>query len=73
MMQNEFLKRILSSIILIPISIFFIVEGSLLFNLFITICFFISFYEWHKISNNKSYSFLGFLFITFFFFCNLQA
>ena len=68
MMQNEFLKRILSSIILIPISIFFIVEGSLLFNLFITICFFISFYEWHKISNNKSYSFLGFLFITFSFF-----
>ena len=68
MMQNEFLKRILSSIILIPLSIFFIVEGSLLFNLFITICFFISFYEWHKISNNKSYSILGFLFITFSFF-----
>ena len=34
-MKKEFEKRIISSIILIPLALFFIVEGSLLFNFFI--------------------------------------
>ncbi len=67
-MQSELHKRILSSIILIPVSIFFILEGSFLFYFFITTCFFITLYEWYKMSKNKPYSLLGFLFITFSFF-----
>ena len=39
MINKEFEKRIFSSIILIPIAIFFIIKGSFLFNFFITIFF----------------------------------
>ena len=34
LMNNELLKRILSSIIIIPVVLFFIIKGSFLFNLF---------------------------------------
>ena len=62
-MDKELFKRILSSIVLIPIVIFFIVKGSLLFNLFITICFFIVTYEWNNLSKKKPYNILGIIFI----------
>ena len=66
-MNKELIKRILSSIILIPIAIFFIIEGSFLFILFITTCFFIIAYEWHMMSKKNSYYFygLGFLILSF--------
>ena len=67
-MKNEFLKRIISSIILIPIALFFIIKGSFLFNLFILICFFITSYEWNMMSKNKSYYLFGFLFLIFSFY-----
>ena len=67
-MYSELYKRVLSSIILIPISIFFILEGSFLFTFFIAICFLFSIYEWHKMSKNKTYYLLGHIFIFFSFF-----
>ena len=62
-MSEELFKRIISSIILIPISLFFIIKGSLLFNTFIVFIFLITSYEWYKMSKNKSYLTLGFLFL----------
>ena len=62
-MNKELIKRILSSIILIPITIFFIIEGSFLFIFFITICFFIIAYEWHMMSKKSPYYFYGLVFL----------
>tara|TARA_B100000131_G_scaffold243165_1_gene235781 strand:- start:174 stop:818 length:645 start_codon:yes stop_codon:yes gene_type:complete len=63
MIDNELLKRIISSLIIIPVALFFIIKGSFLFIFFILICFLITSYEWHKMSNKKSYYLPGFLFI----------
>ena len=67
-MKNEFFKRLLSSIILIPLALFFIIKGSLFFISFISLCFLITFYEWYKMSKKKSYSILGFFFLIFSFY-----
>ena len=67
-MKNELLKRILSSIFLIPLIIFLILEGSFVFIFFIIICFFISSYEWLNMSKKKSYSILGVFFLIFSFY-----
>jgi phosphatidate cytidylyltransferase len=64
-MEKEIFKRILSSIVLIPITIFFIFKGSFFFNFFIFICFLISIYEWQMMSKKKSYNILGHIFILF--------
>ena len=67
-MKNELLKRILSSIFLIPLIIFLVLQGSFVFIFFIIICFFITSYEWLNMSKKKSYSILGvfFLIISFY-------
>ena len=62
-MKNETLKRILSSLILIPIAFFFILKGSIFFIFFIFVCFLITSYEWHMMSKKKSYYLLGFIFL----------
>ena len=67
-MKNELIKRILSSIILIPIALFFIIKGSFLFNFFITICFLITIYEWHNMSKDKPYNIFGHIFLLFSFY-----
>jgi phosphatidate cytidylyltransferase len=67
-MKNELLKRILSSIFLIPLIIFLILEGSFVFIFFIIICFFITSYEWLNMSKKKSYSILGVFFLIFSFY-----
>ena len=66
-MSHELKNRILSSIVLIPFSLFFIIKGSYFFNLFIFICLIISFYEWYLMSKNNYYNIPGhlFLFISF--------
>ena len=63
-MKHELQKRILSSVILVPISLFFIIKGNFLFYFFITICFLITAYEWHKMSSKKNYYLMGFIFLT---------
>ena len=67
-MNKEFKKRILSSIILLPIIIYLIIKGSFLFNFFILICFFISVFEWHKMTKNFLYKIFGFSFLIFSFY-----
>ena len=68
-MKNEFQKRLLSSFILIPISFFFIIKGSIFFNLFLIICFLVTSYEWHKMTQKKNYHLIGYLFLSFSFYC----
>ena len=68
-MSLEFIKRILSSIILLPFAFFIIVEGSFLFITFISICFIISIFEWNKMSKKKKYNKIGFIFLFFSFLC----
>jgi phosphatidate cytidylyltransferase len=63
MIKEEIIKRILSSIILLPTVLFFIIKGSFLFNFFIFICFLITTYEWLKLSKNNLLKFFGSLFI----------
>ena len=62
-MSKEFLKRSLSAIILLPLTLFFIFNGSILFNVFISFCLFISSYEWHLMSRKKKYYIPGFFFL----------
>ena len=67
-MRDEFLKRSLSTIILIPFAFFFIINGSFLFNFFIILCLAISAYEWHIMSKKKTYYILGLIFLFFSFY-----
>ena len=62
-MTQEIIKRILSSIILIPTAFFFIIKGAFFFNFFIIICLLITMYEWYMMSKNKAYHFFGYIFL----------
>ena len=62
-MKYELENRILSSIFLVPFSLFFIIKGSYFLNIFILICLIISFYEWYLMSKNKLYNIPGYLFL----------
>ena len=67
-MKNEFTKRILSSIILIPLLVFFTIRSLDLFILFLFIAFLISFYEWIKMSKKIYLILIGFIFLFFSFY-----
>ena len=62
-MNQEITKRILSSIIIIVIAFFFITKGSFFYIFFLSICFFISSFEWYKMTKNKNYFLLGLVFL----------
>ena len=62
-MDQEITKRILSSIIIIAISFFFIIKGSFFFIFFLSLCFFITSFEWYKMTKNKNYFLLGQIFL----------
>ena len=69
MIDKELQKRILSSIILIPVSIFFIFQGSVYFIFFLSLLFFATSYEWLNLSKkNELLRIFGisFLFLSFF-------
>ena len=63
MIKNEFMKRVLSTLIMIPVVLFLIIEGSILFNLFISICFVITAYEWLQMSKANNQKIFGLFFI----------
>ena len=67
-MKPEVIKRILSSLVLIPIALFFIIKGSFFFTFFIATCFLITLYEWHMMSKKKTYKIFGFIFLIFSFY-----
>jgi phosphatidate cytidylyltransferase len=62
-MNNELTKRLISSIILIPTSIFFIIKGSFIFNFFLLVCFFITSYEWIKMIKKELIKISGLIFL----------
>ena len=62
-MNSELIKRIVSSVILIPVSIFIIIKGSILFSIFLILCFFVCVYEWYKMVNQISILLIGFLYL----------
>ena len=72
MINNELTKRVLSSLILIPIVLFVIIEGSTIFNFFIFICFTVTAYEWLKMSKTNSQKIFGLLFIIISFYSILK-
>ena len=68
-MIKEFEKRILSSLILIPLSIFFVIQGSVIFIFFLSVLFLVTSYEWFKmIKKNNLLRLLGILFLLFSFY-----
>ena len=67
-MRQEFLKRIISSFVLISIIIFFITKGSIFLNLFILCCFLVSLYEWHMMKKNNIQYIIGIIFLLFSFY-----
>jgi len=68
-MIKEFEKRLLSSFILIPIVIFFIIQGSVFFVFFLSILFLVTSYEWLKMNiKNNLLKLLGVIFLLFSFY-----
>ena len=68
MINNELQKRILSSIILLPLAYYFILSGSFYLIFFTMICFFVSIYEWNKMVKKNELKVLGTLFLIFSFY-----
>ena len=67
-MNSELVKRILSSIILLPLAFYFLLAGSFFSIFFIIICFIISCYEWSKMNKNSYNKIFGFIFLLFAFY-----
>ena len=66
--MNNFFKRILSAIILIPLSLYFIFHGSFMLMFFTATCFLVACYEWHMMTKKKSFKNYGFFFLVFSFY-----
>ena len=62
-MSKETMKRILSSLVMIPLSLFFILKGSTYFALFLSIFLLISSYEWIKLTKSKVLLFIGLFYL----------
>jgi len=68
MISNEFYKRFMSSVILLPLILIVIIEGNFFFNIFLILFLILSIMEWLKISFNRVYLFVGVIFLIFSFF-----
>ena len=67
--MNVLIKRILSSIILFLLSVFFIIKGSFYFIFFLSILFLFSYLEWSNLNKKKYFlKFLGIVFLLFSFY-----
>ena len=68
-MVKELEKRLITSLILIPVSIFFIIKGSIFFIFFLSILFFAASYEWILMTKkNNLFRLLGIIFLFFSFY-----
>ena len=65
MINSELKNRILSSIIIIPIAIFFIFQGSIFFAFFLSIFFLASSYEWIKMNKKDIFKVIGIFYLFF--------
>jgi phosphatidate cytidylyltransferase len=52
-MANNLIERFISSLIILPIALLFIINGSLFFIFFLGILFFVTSYEWIRMSKKK--------------------
>ena len=52
-MSKELIKRIFSSILILPLSLFFIINGSFLLMIFLIFLFIVATYEWFNMNKNK--------------------
>ena len=66
--NKELKKRILSSLILIPITFFLVIKGSYFFITFLSIIYLISIYEWFKMCKKSLIKILGIIFLSFSFY-----
>ena len=72
-MIKELEKRIYSSIIILPLSLFFLIKGTVYFTFFLTILFFATSYEWMNMCKKKMiYKVLGIIFLFFSFYTAYQ-
>jgi phosphatidate cytidylyltransferase len=63
-MNNNLIKRFLSSLIILPIAFLFILNGSLFFMFFLGILFLVTSYEWVRMNKKKKlYKILGIIFL----------
>ena len=62
-MKNELQKRILSTLVILPLSLYFIFKGSIFFSFFLFLLFLISAYEWFKMIKNIILKISGILFL----------
>ena len=67
-MKNETFKRLISSILLIPFALFFIIKGSFFLIFFLIACFFIAANEWHAMTKKNRFSLIGYIFFMFSFY-----
>jgi phosphatidate cytidylyltransferase len=72
-MNKELIKRFLSSIIILPIAVWFIINGSVFFIFFLSILFLVTSYEWIKMSKKKFLiKILGIIFLLLSFYSTFQ-
>ena len=64
-MEKELQKRIISSIILVPIALFFIFQGAIFFAFFLGVFFLASSYEWLRMNKRVSFKALGLFYLIF--------
>ena len=63
-MHNELSKRILTSILLTSLSIFFIINEKILFKFFLALIFIVSIYEWRNLNKREIPFIIGLIFLT---------
>ena len=69
MINKDLQKRILSSLILIPVAFFFIIQGKVFFAFFLGLIFLVTSYEWLKMcKEDHKMKFLGIIFLSFSFY-----
>ncbi len=68
-MHKELTKRIISSLVLLPLLIYSILNGSYFFFILIFICFSISIYEWQKMKLPNLIKIIGIIFL----FCSFYS
>ena len=72
-MNKEIEKRLITSLVLIPISIFFIIKGSIFFLFFLSILFLATSYEWVIMSKrNNLLKFFGIIFLLISFYTTFE-
>ena len=69
MTDKEFIKRFISSLVIVPVSLFFIIFDTFLFLFFLSFLFLISSYEWIKMNKKKKLNLIiGNIFLFFSFY-----